>query len=187
MIEKVITKTKNIMSTIIKKKKRFIIQKNDYYLYAEMINDSNGVSYRVFDGKCMQPYSEECFEDAFLPYKAIRLSTFLRIAIDYLIQYRASDRMADRLYTKIERDTCNTIDIFNMIRFNEINVRPNISYRDHNDEFKYLDDLGYVNGEDFVQTPVSKVTDAISSNEKTQIINREEDNDYDLRRVYSNL
>ena len=95
--------------------------------------------------------------------------------------------MADRLYTKIERDTCNTIDIFNMIRFNEINVRPNISYRDHNDEFKYLDDLGYVNGEDFVQTPVSKVTDAISSNEKTQIINREEDNDYDLRRVYSNL
>ena len=179
-------KTIDKIKTAMRRKRKFIMEKNGIYLYAEMINDSNGVSYRVFNGKGMESYSKECFESAFLPYKAIRPSTFLRIANDYLIPYRGMDYMADKLCRKLERDTCTVPDLINMTIFNDINVRPNRRSRDHTAEYDYLTDLGYLD-EEYADIISEEDISGGYAKEKTDAISHADINDNALRRVYSKI
>lgn len=117
-----------------KSKKSFLIEKNNYYIYAEKIDTKNYTKYLVYDGYSILEYDEENFDLAFIPYKRISPNTFLKRAGEMLIAYRNSEEIAKNLYEKVETRNVSVADILNIISFYE-NKKP------QKEEYNYEEDL----------------------------------------------
>lgn len=156
---------------------KFIIEKNEDYVYAEKHNNSNSSYYKVFNGKFLEKYSEDNFNSCFYPYKSVRLSTFLRYANSILISHINTDQRASYLYSKIEAGTVDMVDIFNIIRFYEINIKPFKEDVNHEEEYNYLKTLNEGLKNDFSE----KQQDYSKNYEANLEMHK------DLKRVYTNM
>lgn len=158
-----------------KKNIQFIIKKNDNFIYAERNERFDKVTYHVFNGNSLVYYSEECFNDAFYPFTAVRLSTFINnYAYEWLIGYINDDEMAKKLFDRIQDDNISTVDLLNMIRFYENNIKPSISYDNYEKEYNLVKEIKGEEQED--------KKEEFSFKSVNELIDRR-----DRKRVYTNI